>query len=347
MPGSPAGEAPLESEGVENAVALEAETTQDDTSSAAESSAAGDEGSKSESLLDRVTDALKPEAQPGETPDQEASQEEGAEGKEGEDTAEGGESEADDLEDDPTDEELGKYHSKTRRRVKKLISQRNEARDESEKVKTELHGFYGALRDAGVTQEGLNTFAEFSRLTYTDPTRALAVIEPIVASLREAAGEVLPADLKEKVDSGYVDETTAKELAKARQNAQRNEQQIKAQRQQSDQQRATQQREAFAGQLRTTLSTWETSWKGADPDYKAKQPFVMSEIRALVAAEGFPKTAQDAVGLADKAKKSVEDRLRAVMPQKSAVNPVTGSTAGTAKAKPNSILGAIDQALSG
>jgi hypothetical protein len=198
-----------------------------------------------------------------------------------------------------------------------------------------------------VTQDGLNTFVEFSKLTYTDPVKALAVIEPIIKSLREAAGEVLPADLQEKVTQGFVDEATAKELARARSNHSRTEQQLQTHQRMTDQQRATQQREAFSSQLKTTLGAWETQWKGADPDYPAKRDFVKSEIRALVAQKGFPKTSQAAIELANEAKKIVEGRLKGVLPQKPQVNPITGSTAATAKAPAKTLLGAIDAALGG
>lgn len=312
-------------------------TSQDASNdSTAGSSPAVDEGGKpAGSMLDAVSAALGESKQPVAAPGQES----GQEGSEGE--AEEGQSE-EDIADDPTDEELSKYHSKTRRRVKRLLKQRDDYKTQFENTQQELTGFYGGLRDAGVTQPGLEMFLNFSRLSYSDPKKALEAIEPVLNSLRMAAGEVLPADLEEKVRLGQVDDATARELAQTRANAARANSQANAATEQAARTQTTTQIREFSAQVQGALNKWETTWSGSDPDYKAKKPFVAQEIERRILKDGFPRTVEAAVQLADQVKKDVEDQMRTLLPKKQHVQTPTGGSVGKTSPQPQSMMDVIN-----
>lgn len=169
------------------------------------------------------------------------------------------------------------------------------------------------VSNAGLEPKEVNAGFEMMRMMKNDPVKAYEAFTPIFLQLRKLAGEVLPEDLKKKVDSGHLPEDVALELSrtKAREaHATRQaEQQSAAARQRTETE--TRQSQITAGQQ--ALSAWEDKWKATSPDYALMYDSVKDRIELGLA--GFARqnkipTAQEVYALAEQAKKDVEARLK-------------------------------------
>lgn len=350
--GAPSGEG-------ENTPAVD--TNQDvNQAGSAESSAAEEKGEKPErSMLDAVRDALEPADKGGESsaPDAEGQGEaESGEGTEGEGEAD---AESDDL-GEVTDEELSRYHSKTRRRIKKLLDERNTARDQATELEPKAQRFDQMVQyvnNAGLTADEVNQgFGIMASLVKarTDPDaaqQALEALAPIVNHLQQATGQALPQDLQQAVQQGYISREHATEMARLRSSSEMaraaaTQASENVQRSQAEHQQQTMQ------EVARSVSDWEQKWSESDPDYQAKQPRVMEKIKlALYEAQQsgqYPRTVKDALDLAEKAKREVEQEIGKFRQQRKEIKPVTSSgSAPTASPKPQTMLDVVKQAAAG
>lgn len=186
------------------------------------------------------------------------------------------------------------------------------------------------------------------------PQTALDILVPIVQQLQAMSGNVLPDDLQKKVDDGYVDEETAREIARLRAETARTSQQAKvAQSRVEDISQQTQQeaQARFVAEINSAVTAWENDWKTKDADYKLKEPLVKAEIITLIQRLGEPPTANDAILLANHARDEVNKRLLAsnLLPKKQEMRTVTGGVSAnkTPQVKINSTTDAVRAALRG
>jgi hypothetical protein len=274
---------------------------------------------------------------------------------EGDKPAEGEEEDLGEL----TDEELDKYKPKTKRRFEKL---RAELKDRDTKI-SDLEPEAKAFRDittfakqSNLSPEDVNTGFEVMRLMRNDPIRAYQVLTPIYTELQAIAGEILPADLQEQVNTGQIALPAAKELSRLRAtqgvqtNMQKQNEERAIQRQNEEAQQAT---ESLKHGVVTAITDWESQWKASDPDYSLKSSRVNEAIEleltraANLARAGkpnnLPRTVEEAVKLANEVKKRVEKELRAFVPKRN--NPIVhvtgnGVTNGS-KPQVNDMRGAV------
>jgi len=312
-----------------------AAVTQDGNTAAAPSTA------KDESLLDRVKTALTPKTEGSSpskagqeaTPNPEASPESDDKEPEG----------------DPTEEELARYHSKTRKRMSRLMTERNAARDEVEKLRPDAEigtRITAYIRDAGMTADEANLLLDVGRNMKQNPLKAWEQIQPFVAALQKMVGEVLPTDLQEAVDKKEITPQYARQLARGRTETAVLSTRTRAQDEEAQRREQAQRTEQHASQVASTISTWESNQAKADPDWNLKQSRIGELIELDIRRNGYPKTAQAAVELAEKAKTTVNAELARLRPPKQAVNTVNpASTARVAPAKPTTALEAARLAL--
>lgn len=305
-------------------------------------SSGDDKAQKATSVFDAVNAALKPkdpasEGSPSsETPGTDAP---GAEDKP--------------LPDDVTADEMGRYHSQTRKRVKQLIGQRDEARGEIGKLKplAEQAGRMNSFVQAsGLNWDEVNSGFELMRLMKNDPVEARKQLEPIWNALNKVCGHELPPDLQQKVDQGYVDEPTARELAQQRARAnlatnanQRTTQAVQQERQQTEQRQ-------FGASVTSAIKTFEDNWRKADPDHAAKAQRVQEKVEltlSRMAAKGETlRSPADAVKIVEDAKKAVEAELKPFLQKREAINPLPGGgVTANSNPKPKSMAEAIAQGL--
>lgn len=138
-----------------------------------------------------------------------------------------------------------------------------------------------------------------------DPQSAFERLTPIYRKLCEMVGATLPDDLRERISQGFLDEKSARELAKAR----------AAERLATD--RAMREREGATKQSQThvnvsiqqAVADWDTHHTSNDPDFERLRPLVEDTARSIMVREGKAKDPDAAIVMLDRALKVVKDRL--------------------------------------
>lgn len=297
---------------------------------------------KDESLMDRVTAALQPKPA-GSSPaiaSQEVAPNPDA-------PSEDDEKEPDS---DPTEEEQARYHSKTRKQIRRLLGQRNDALDQVKELQPEAEGFRkitGFIRDSGMTPDEANLLLEVGKNMKQDPLKALEQLKPYYDALSRMAGDVLPPDLQAAVTRGEITEPYARQLARTKTETAVLSQRTQAQEREDSARRTADQSRQHADTVSQTLSTWERNQAQTDPDWNLKQGRIGELMELEVRRTGkYPATTQDAVALAEKALTAVKAEQARFQPRRVAVTPVNpASVARVMPAKPTSALEAASQAL--
>ena len=185
-------------------------------------------------------------------------------------------------------------------------------------------------------------------LMKSDMPAALEMILPYVEKLRTAIGENLPEDLQQRVDIGIIDEDSAKELSVTRAETAR----LQAERVRDDEARQvadqTQANKDLGDAMAASVTEWETTTRGKDPDFSKKTNLIRDRIGTIVAGEGMPQTAEGAVALSRRAYTEITDELRATMPAKRTMTaPREVQISGNPAAEAKTLREAVSLALAG
>lgn len=296
----------------------------DDAAADAGSSAAADEND--EGLLGVVRDVVK-----AREPDAAASSAEGTEGgvdADGKPLPTAGQPDNENYSDVP-------FHKHPR--FQALITERNGYREDAGRYQNVMQ----FIDSNGLTSEdaanALSTFA----LAKTDPAAAFAELKPWLQDLLVRAGEVLPDDLRARVEKGDMTPETALELSRERAKSKSHES-----RQSFDQQRTERTNETNrARELVSTASAWEADRRAKDPNFEAKYPLLLREVAFLQQQEGKPKDAEGVKAQLKKAYDAVNKSFKPAAPsptpavRKPPLKPVVGGqVSGTVREAPKSTL---------
>jgi len=237
-------------------------------------------------------------------------------------------------------------------RFRKLIAEKNELKKPSERFQGDSVQ-YGKIADfiaennltAEDAAEGFRIMAQLRN----DPNEAYNLLQGHLNTVSELTGRTLPEDIQGKLDDGYLDEDAAKELSQARASVQR-EQSLREESQKQAQvvEKQTRQNKAQAQlqHLQNVVKDWEATTKNSDPDFSLKQAEINDRVAALVNERGRPVTSQEALGIANDAYTTVNERFKSRIPSKQPIRTSTGGRlGGTPKAEPSSMREAIAQAL--
>jgi len=338
MTGSSPEAAPIEAD--------PAEVSQPDAQDSAVPSAAN-EGQGEKSLLDSVTDALGArEQEPSPSSERDPADPAAPQAVEGEAKVEPN---ADDPLGELTDEELKRYGPKTQRRMRQLLQERGEERRKAEALSPKAEAYDKIAEYAKqnrLSHEDVGIVLELGALIRNDPEKAFERLTPIYRKLAENVGAVLPDDLQERVNLGYLTKEDAAELAKLRSTKSLTETKLKEQNEQTEQNRQRQQTEVHVNTCRTTANAWEAAKKGSDPDWNLKQEEIGRRVRLAVLEKGYPPTQDDVVKMLDGILKDVNDWLGRLRPRPTAKTPVIGTASSRSNAEPRSALEAAELALS-
>jgi hypothetical protein len=311
----------------ESEPSIDSETENQDVE--AQSSSA--ESETEEDLLSVVQNAMETSEEEGSQPEEVEEQEE-AETLEAEADASVEETDVDD--DSYKDVPFNKHP-----RFKKLIEERNSYRESAEQY-DKITSFLETNRlSAEEAAQGMQIMA----LMKADPTAALNALKPYVEKLSQAAGYVLPQDIQSKVDDGYLDEDVGRELAVARAQAE----QARLQNEQLMQDQQLQSRRQVEHDIGTTVTEWENNTRASDPDFELKADEIDDRIRVLVAQNGNPSNATDAVAMAKRAYDEVTERYnRRFAQNKRPMRTASGGKlSGTPQAEPANLMEAVQAAL--
>lgn len=261
------------------------------------------------------------------------------------------------AEDDPSEDELKGYQPKVQKRIRKLLSQRNEFRREAETHREDASHYRNIrqfMSENGLQDGEVAELFEVGRLLKSNDVasyeKALDIVLPLAQQLLEWTGRSVPSDLREKVDSGDLTEDAARDLARARTRAATAERRAEAATRIVDTQSTQQQTVQLQTAVKSAVAAWEQQVRISDPDFGLKADAMRDAAVALVAARGTPKTPEDAVAYAKEAYQRVSTWFSKAQPKPQATRPQpsggqNGNRSGLAPA-PQSLADAIKGALS-
>lgn len=313
---------------VKSSAASDMDDASDDMSDAAAgSSAAKDDHTDEEadkSTVDIVRDVVKTEDKPA-----------AASSADGEEDA-GGDTGGSQSRKEPDNENYTDVPFHKHPRFQHLISERNSYKQDAERHRNVQNFLESNGLQADEAADALLIFARAK----TDPVGAWEAVKPWVQNLLIAAGEVLPDDLRSRVEKGELSQDAAMEI---------NRERAKAKSVTSRQSFADQQRERNAARERSdalvnAANRWESDRLRLDPNFEAKRASLAKEIAYLHVTEGKPDTPEGVLDQLKRAYKAVNDSFKAphTPPQqqrKPALKPVMGGqVSGSVREEPKSTL---------
>ena len=218
-------------------------------------------------------------------------------------------------------------------RWKEMVSERDALKpkaEQYEKITTFMKN--NALSENEMV-EGFKVMAMMKQ----DPAEAYKALRSYVDKLAPLAGEVLPEDLKKRVDEGFDSEESAKELARLRA-----EREFNAARQR-EAELARQHEEAAARQqaLVTAVESWEREVEAKDPDWSKKYNLVQDRVRVLLSTER-PANPSDAIKLASRALADVNASLSSVTGRNTPLRaPTSSMSSASTRPAPRSLLDVV------
>lgn len=282
----------------------------------AESSDAHDEGQGERSALDVVQDVVKQR-------DPEAAASSAEVKKEGDEA----DPKATQAAKEPDDENFSDVPFHKHPRFQQLLKKSKANEGDAERYRN-VENF---LRQHRVPAEEASQALTIAALLRNDPVKAWQTLKPIVQQLLVDAGEVLPADLKPRVESGELTVEAANEIAKER--AKRSS--VERKQQTAEEQREEERVRTHVESLRSAANTWDAERSAKDPNFEAKRPKIMKELAWIHTTEGKADTPEGV-------RKQLEAAYKAVgsvaVPRKS-----TAPAVGEATRKRQAVQGSASQ----
>jgi hypothetical protein len=265
-------------------------------------------------------------------------------GSEGRETDAG--SEADPFADDVTD--YTKTPAWQSPEFRGMVKDRNRFKEMARDYQPDAKQYREIQRFMSVNQltaeevsEGLALMAQ---MKVGDPSAAYEALQAKLEKVALAAGKKLPAEIEKQVEEGLVDRETATQLYTERMASARETALLKSRLEQSTQGEARSQ----IMQMTSAVATWEAATKASDPDFDMKVELIKDRVKAHVASNGMPKSADEALKLSKDAYEAVSKVLEKARGPKPAMRPVVGGKPnGSAKPEPRNLLDVIRQASAG
>lgn len=265
------------------------------------------------------------------------------------------------LPDEVTSEEMAKYALSAKRRIRKLMKQRHEARAEASRLK--------AIEPQAQTAEHVSTFLRDNNISRDDFLLGLklmgaistgdfatarAGLEPYWNLIEQFHGNQLPPDLLNAVRQGQMTTEAAVQFSKERlqramleQRHQRTQQVAEQQQKHFQTQQEEQQRQVLANNVANHVNAWERAAMQHDPAYAEKQAAVRNTMWAVVRETGGTiRSPEHAVGVVREAYRRVNEQYRSWTPPKRSTSRSPSSTGRTTGAAPEakSLLDVVRQA---
>lgn len=185
-------------------------------------------------------------------------------------------------------------------------------------------------RNEGLTGDEMADGLRLMALAKTDPAAAWnGGLKEWVQKVVVAAGEWLPDDLRQRVQSGELSQDAAIELSRLRAQAQSQQSRQTFQQQQA---KAREQQE-HAKALRDTAEAWQADRVAKDPNFAAKLPSITEEVKKLQSMGWVPTTPD-----------GVREQLRRAY---SAVNGGARNSSPASQAQPTTARPAVKPVMGG
>lgn len=306
--------------------------------------------SEPKSTLDLIKAAVEPKK--GEDNSKGSSEEDNSKEDETEGDKKSEKKSDEELSDEPTEEELKAWKPKTRKRFEQLQEKYRTVKQQLEQSEVDA-GYYRQFVDFlssnKLSQEEANILFDAGAAIKNDPERALQIITPVYNQLLQITGHILPADLKEQVEKGYITHEAAVEISTGRARSQN--QTIQAQNhQQTQRQQEVSRQQKFSTDVQGALANLEQSWKKSDPDYGIKQARVEDRVKLMwyeaKRTGKMPRTVDEAVKMVEEVKNNIDKEYKSFLPPKKQVRSVDGGNSGSSnQPQPKNTLDVIRNTL--
>ena len=244
------------------------------------------------------------------------------------------------------------YHPKTRKRIAKLIEERNGLQQRAAsfeaqaKATTELQNF---LRQADIAKEDFGLVLDLAAAMRRGDFRTfLEGVAPYVKLAQESLGVTLPQDLQQAVQGGHMTEDAARYVAQVRSSQMMAQSNLNRVTQETSQRAHYEAVQQFQGQVASAVTNWEQGVRKADPDYARKEPVVRDLLHAVVQERGPPRSPAEAVEIARQAYERANAVVSRFVPNPRSTQQVPSSIMNRvngARAEPKSLKEAIHLAL--
>jgi hypothetical protein len=222
-------------------------------------------------------------------------------------------------------------------RWREMISERDALKPKAEQYDKITSFMTSNGLSAQEMAEGIGIMA----LMKNNPAEAYKALRKHAEALAVYAGEALPEDIKAKMDDGFIDADTARELARLKAEREFMESRQRQEAERQEQQYADLQRK----QIHDAVATWEASEKARDPDWSKKYEMVMERAQVLI-QNGQPKNPQEAVEFAKRALADVNARLRPLSGRSIGLRaPTSSMSSASARPVPRSLEDAVRMAI--
>lgn len=249
---------------------------------------------------------------------------------------------------DITDEELKRYAPKTQRRIQQLLQDRRSLEEKvtiaSEKA-SRFDQIVGFAESNQLSNEDVAETFAIAALLKNDPMSAYEKVLPIFLHLSQVTGNVLPSDMQEKVNLGYLPEQDARELIRTKNQNAILQAQFEARQQQEQQAKQANSWQAVVDDCKNATAEWEQKRSQTDPDWSSKKELVIEFVHAEIAKKGFPAGRAQMIEVLNSASSRVDSQVARFRPSPRAINPVTGNSSARATAEPTTAVEAAMMAL--
>lgn len=227
-------------------------------------------------------------------------------------------------------------------RFRELIAERNEYREDA----TRYRNVEQFLRTHQMSADEAAEILTIGGLLKSDPMAALERIKPVFLNLLRVTGEIIPADLQEKVRAGQITPEMAKEFSRVKA-----QQQVESLRREADARRQAEEaavREVEA--VQAEVMTWEAEKRRTDPHFDAKSQTIQLHVAAWRGQGGVSRTPAEARAVLEQVYKTVNAQFTppATPADRPPRKPLTGgSVPAGAAPTPRSTLDVIRQVRGG
>lgn len=204
----------------------------------------------------------------------------------------------------------------------------------------------------GLAPRDVQSVAEIAAMLIHDPVGARQRLMPIMAELDRILGVVLPRDLQEQVDQGYLTLEHAQALSQANAAAALNR--TRADRLVEDRQRneTVSRQQQVIDQSLSAMDAWEAQQKRNDPDWSSKQAEVTELVELAIERKArelgrswFPNS-QEATQMLNEALQTVNTRFKRFAPKPTQINaPVTSGASPRSVPAPKNTMDVIKGVL--
>lgn len=305
-----------------------------------------DKGEKP-SMLDAVKTALKPkpDAPPAsQTPDQKQP------AADDQDKAKDTPEDDADLKKEPSEEEKKFWSPRTQRRFRKLnadVQARDQLLEQVTPKATEFDKLENFLRERNVSSDNARRSLEIAGLIQTDPAAAYQALLPTMAALEQAIGHVLPPQLQQRVEAGYLSREDALAMNRAAADAEFNKRRFETQQREFEENQRQQSSQDQLDRSVRSVESWEKQKAASDPDWHLKHADVRSaiELEVLRKSRKDPSwipTPEEALGVAQEAEKQVTARMKQFIPKPTSLpRENAGGASPRLVAEPESLIEAM------